>query len=249
VAYARAPLADVKLISSFFGTTVNHVVLAACTRALRNYLEIHGGVPDAPLVAAIPVSLRSPKDVESSGNQVSAYLVRIPVHLDDPVEQLLFVREEAESSKLLHARLDIASLAKWAEFAPAALLGRAARFYSDRELAGRHRPLHNLVISNIQGPRTPLYAAGARLTAAYPLGPLMEGTGINITVVSYLDSIDFGVIACERSVPHVAELALGFGAAVADLHKIALEDVRSAPPSTRRKQAVRGAASPAAAEH
>ena len=74
------------------------------------------------------------------------------------------------------------------------------------------------------GPETPLYAAGARLTAAYPLGPLMEGAGLNITVVSYMDSVDFGVIACERSVPHVGDIALGFGAAVADLFKIALNE-------------------------
>jgi hypothetical protein len=80
------------------------------------------------------------------------------------------------------------------------------------------------VISNVRGPGTPLYAAGARVTAAYPLGPLMDGAGLNITVVSYVDSVDFGVIACERSVPRVADIALGFGAAVAALFKIALEE-------------------------
>jgi len=80
------------------------------------------------------------------------------------------------------------------------------------------------VISNVRGPGTPLYAAGVRLTAAYPHGPLMDGAGMNITVVSYGDSIDFGIIASERSVPHVADTALGFGAAVADLFKIALDE-------------------------
>jgi hypothetical protein len=115
-------------------------------------------------------------------------------------------------------------LGEWAEFTSTALLTRAARLYSDRKLANRHRPVHNLVISNVRGPETPLYAAGARLTAAYPLGPLMEGAGMNITVVSYMDSVDFGIIACERSVPHVADIALGFGAAVADLFKIAVDE-------------------------
>ena len=70
---------------------------------------------------------------------------------------------------------------------------------SDRKLANRHPPLHNLVISNVRGPGAPLYAAGARLTAAYPLGPLMEGAGMNITVLSYADSVDFGIVACERA--------------------------------------------------
>jgi WS/DGAT/MGAT family acyltransferase len=223
VAYGRARLADVKTINAVYGTTVNHVVLAACTQTLRNYLEAHGGAPDAPLVAAVPVSLRTPEEPDTYGNRISAFLVHLPVHLTDPVEQLLTARHEAQSSKQLHADLGVGMLGEWAEFTSAALITLAARVYSDRKLASRHRPLHNLVISNVRGPGTPLYAAGARVTAAYPLGPLTEGAGMNITVVSYRDSIDFGIIACERSVPHVADIALGFGAAVADLFKIALE--------------------------
>jgi WS/DGAT/MGAT family acyltransferase len=149
VAFGRAPLADVKLINSVFGTTVNHVVLAACTQTLRSYLEGHGGVPDSPLVAAIPVSLRSSEEMESYGNRISALLVHLPVHLDDPVEQLLTLKNDAVSSKQLHARLGVSALGEWAEFTSSGLLGIAARFYSDRKLAGRHRPLHNLVISNV----------------------------------------------------------------------------------------------------
>lgn len=227
VAYGNARLADVKLINSVFGTTVNHVVLAACTQTLRSYLEAHGGAPDQPLVAAIPVSLRSPDELETYGNRISAFLVHLPVHLADPIEQLLAVRDDAESARQLHARLGVGALGEWAEFASTRLLEGAARFYSDHELASRHRPLINLVISNVRGPETPLYAAGARLVAAYPLGPLMEGAAMNITVVSYTGSIDFGVIACTRSVPHVGDIALGFGAALADLTKIAIEQAGS----------------------
>ena len=223
VAFGRARLADVKRVGSVFGTTVNHVVLAACTQTLRSYLEAHGGAPDAPLVAAIPVSLRSLEELETYGNRISALLVHLPVHLDDPVDQLLALRQDARSSKEIHARLGIAALGEWAEFASTGLLGVAARSYTAWKLANHHRPLHNLVISNVRGSEAPLYAAGMRLTAAYPLGPLMEGVGVNITVLSYSDSVDFGIVACDRSVPQVGDIALGFGAAVARLLKIALK--------------------------
>jgi WS/DGAT/MGAT family acyltransferase len=151
VAYGRAPLADVKLINSVFGTTVNHVVLAACTRTLRNYLEAHGAVPDSPLVAAIPVSLRSSEELGTYGNRISALLVHLPVHLADPVEQLLALRHDAAASKQHHTRLGVGALGEWAEFTSSGLLGIAARFYSDRKLAGRHRPLHNLVTTLRRG--------------------------------------------------------------------------------------------------
>ena len=223
VAFGRARLSDVKEVGSAFGATVNHVVLAACTQTLRSYLEAHGGAPEAPLVAAIPVSLRSPQEGRTYGNRLSALLVHLPVHLADPVDQLLALRHDAASSKQQHARLGVGALGEWAEFTSTRLLAMAARFYSDQKLANRHRPLHNLVISNVRGPGSPLYAAGARLTAAYPLGPLMDGVGLNITVLSYAESVDFGVVACERSVPHAGDIALGFGAAVGQLRKLALE--------------------------
>jgi hypothetical protein len=155
----------------------------------------------------------------------------LPIHLPDPVDQLLALRHDAASSKQQHARLGVAALAEWAEFTSTGLLGAAARFYASHKLADRHRPLHNLVISNVRGPRAPLHAAGGRLTAAYPLGPLMEGAGMNITVFSYAGSVDFGIVACERAVPHVGDIALGFGAAVAHLLKVAL-DRESRGPAT-----------------
>jgi WS/DGAT/MGAT family acyltransferase len=220
VAYGSARIADLKIVGAAFGATFNQVVLAAVTQTLRSYLEAHGGVPDAPLVAAVPISLRSADDLDY-GNRISAFLVHLPVQLADPLEQLLAVRDGAVSARHLHTRLGVGALGEWAEFTSSKLLAGAARIYSELGLAERHRPLHNLVISNVRGPATPLHIGGAALSAVYPLGPLMDGAGMNITVASYVESVAFGIIACGRSVPHVADIALGFGAAVAELRKLA----------------------------
>jgi diacylglycerol O-acyltransferase len=152
-----------------------------------------------------------------------------------------FLSLETPTTPKRHEQVGADPLGKWAEFLSTRLLEAAARFYSEHELADRHRPLHNLVISNVRGPAAPLDAAGARLIAAYPLGPLMEGAGMNITVMSYTGSVEFGIVACERAVPRAADIALGFGTAVADLHRIALERTRSASRSHHRRAAPKGA--------
>jgi hypothetical protein len=109
------------------------------------------------------------------------------------------------------------------------------RLYSGLRLADRHRPVHNLVISNVPGPPVPLYAAGARVKGVVPLGPLMEGAGLNITVLSNMGNVDFGVIGCRELVPDIWDIADGFGTAVAELRARAdAESAPSAGPSRRR---------------
>jgi hypothetical protein len=174
----------------------------------------------------IPVSLRSSEEAGEFDNRVSAFFVRLPVQLADPVDQLLAVQVESRAAKQLHAAMGGGLLGSLAELASPALFSQAMGLYSRLELANRHRPLQNLVISNVPGPPVPLYAAGARVEAAYPHGPVLEGAGMNITVMRYRDSLDFGVIACRKNVPDVGDIALGFGAAVADLLKRALEESR-----------------------
>jgi hypothetical protein len=127
------------MICSVFDTTVNHVVLAACTRTLRSYLEAHGGAPDTPLVAAIPVSLRTAEELEAYGNRISALLVHLPTHLADPEEQLLALRRDAASSTQHHAQQGAGAFGDWAEFFSTRLLKTAARFYSDQQLADLHK--------------------------------------------------------------------------------------------------------------
>ena len=221
VAFGKADLEDLRFVKSTFGTTVNDVVLAACTQTLRHYLAAHDDLPDQPLVCSVPVSVHAEGNKDTT-NQVSTMFVRLPVQLSDPVEQLRTIRAETVEAKEMQNAIGADMLQDWAEFLPGTLFNRAMRLYSSRNLADRHRPIHNLVISNIPGPPIPLYSAGARVLGVYPFGPLLEGAGMNITVLSNMGNMDFGIIACTESVPDIWDIADGFGEAVTAL-KVAAE--------------------------
>jgi WS/DGAT/MGAT family acyltransferase len=216
VAFGRGTLADVKAVGRAFEATVNDVLLAATTSSLRAYLEAREALPDGPLVAAMPVSSRGEGDVEV-GVQVSVMLVPLPVHVDDPVDRLRDINEHTTALKAERAVGGADTLAEWAELTPPALLSGVARLYSGARLADRHPPLHNLVVSSIPGPPVPLYIAGATLEATYPMGPLIEGSGLNVTVLTNLGNVDVGIMACPDLVPDVDDLARGFEAGVAEL--------------------------------
>lgn len=216
VAFGAADLDDLKHVKSTFGTTVNDVVLAACTQTLRRYLAAHDDLPGQPLVCSVPVSVHGRTSHEGT-NQVSTMFVRLPVQLDDPVDQLLTINAETKEAKEMQNAIGADLLQDFAQFVPPMLFNRAMRLYSNFNLADRHRPVHNLVVSNVPGPPIPLYTAGARVVGVFPFGPLIEGAGLNITVLSNMGNMDFGVIACREAVPDVWDIADGFGEAVHDL--------------------------------
>jgi diacylglycerol O-acyltransferase / wax synthase len=227
VAFGRASLADVKAVKVATGATVNDVVLAACSIALRRYLAAREAVPDRALVASVPVAVDGRVTPEAL-NHVSAIFVGLPVHLDQPLAHLRHIQGDAQTAKRIHRALGPDLLQTWAQLAPPALLAEGARLFSRLRLAELLRPIHNLVISNVPGPPVALYAGGARLLAAYPLGPVLEGAGVNITVLSYEGTLDFGVISCRRAVPDPWRIARGFERAVADLRAAVATDARRA---------------------
>ena len=226
VAFGKASLDDMRAIKSAFGTTVNDVVLAACTQTLRQYLIAHDDLPAEALVCSVPVSVHGKTESEGT-NQVSTMFVLLPVHIEDPVEQLRTINAETKEAKELQNAIGADMLQDFTQFIPPTLFNRAMRLYSSLNLADRHRPIHNLVVSNVPGPPIPLYAAGARVAGVYPFGPLLEGAGLNFTVLSNMGNVDFGVIACRELVPDVWDLADGFGEAV-HLLKKAADDVDGA---------------------
>jgi WS/DGAT/MGAT family acyltransferase len=229
VAFSRAALDDLRAVKAHFGVTVNDVVLAACTLAIRSYLLAHDDLPDDPLICSVPVSVRGQSDIEAS-NQVSAMFVRLPVQLDDPAEVLATIHGETRAAKVMQSAIGAKTLQELAQFIPGAAFNQAARLYSSLNLADRHKPIHNVIISNVPGPPIPLYAAGAQVRSVVPLGPLMEGAGLNITVLSNMGNVDFGVVGCTELVPDVWDLATAFPEGVAALRAL-VDDERPAESS------------------
>ncbi len=214
VAFSSSSLDDLKLVKSVFGATVNDVFLAACTQALRKYLADNGEHLDRPLVVSVPVSVHGATTDERAVNQVSNMFVRLPVHVEDPIEQLHAIKADTRDAKVVHGALGADMIGDVTEVTPPAIFNMASRMYSSAGLADRLAPIHNLVISNVPGPPFPLYVAGARIEAVYPFGPLIEGSALNITVLSNMGNMDIGVISCPDVAPRIDELADGIAAAV-----------------------------------
>jgi len=215
VAFARVPLDEAKEVKNTFGCTLNDVVLAICAGTLRRYLSDHGGVPKQPLIAAIPVSVRTESSGE--GNQVSIMFTSLATDRDDPVERLLAIHETTIGAKAEHEAASASTLLSWMEFTGPNSFNLASRMYSGWKLADTHRPVHNVIISNVPGPPFPLYFGGAEMLAAYPFGPIMEGAGLNITVFSYRDSIDIGFKAGRELVPDLWDMVDEVGDSFAEL--------------------------------
>lgn len=216
VGFARVPLSDVKAIKTAFGCTVNDVVLALCTGTLRHYMQSHDELPDVPLVATCPVSVR-PDGETTIGNKVSAMFTSLPTQLDDAAERVRVIQECTKGAKAEHKAVGADMLQNWAEYAAPNTFNLASRLYSSLGLAANHRPVHNVIISNVPGPPFALYYAGAKMVAAYPMGPAMEGVGLNVTVFSYMDSVDFGFMADRELVKDVWEMADFVKPALAEL--------------------------------
>ena len=217
VAFAAASLADVRRLKDAAGTTVNDVVLAVCTGALRTYLLAGDELPATPLVAVIPVSV-APEVAELKGsNRLSAMFVTLPCQEDDPLERLRVVQASTRGAKEEHRALGAGTLRDWTEHATPSLFAAAARMYTSMRLSERHRPVANLVVSNVPGPGVPLYLGGSRLLGMFPLGPVMDGMGLNLTVMSSENVLYWGLASDARAVPRLWDVAAAIPRALAEL--------------------------------
>jgi WS/DGAT/MGAT family acyltransferase len=200
-------LENVKRLKDATGGTVNDIVMAICSGALRQYLLAHDALPDRPLRAMVPVSIRTGDEEDPWTNRVSAIVADLPTDCDDPLERVARCRAAMLDAKRLLDLVPANELVELTQFSTPVLATSAVRLASRLRLADRVAQPFNLVISNVPGPRQPLYFAGAQLCHQFPVSIVADGQGLNITVASYLDRLDFGFIVDRELVPDVWDLA------------------------------------------
>jgi WS/DGAT/MGAT family acyltransferase len=200
-AFQSTSLEAVKAIKNAMGATVNDVVMGACAGGLRAYLEEKGALPDEPLVTMVPVSIRTGEETEKWTNRVSGLLASLPTNEPEVADRVRLVHETMVQSKQMFDAIPADLLTDFSQFPSPATFARATRMATRFRLGDRFNPPVNLVISNVPGPRTPLYSTGAKLLHYYPVSTIVDGQGLNITVQSYLNTLDWGLVSCRELVP------------------------------------------------
>ncbi len=203
-AFGRLPLDEVKQVKNHYGCTVNDVVVSICAGAVRRWLIEHDELPDTPLIAQVPVSVRTEEQFGTYGNRIGMMSPPVYTNIADPVERLEQTHEALRAAKERHKALPAQLLQDATQFIPPAVFARASQVTFS--LAAARRPMWNLVISNVPGPQFPLYCAGAMMVAHYPVSVITDGMGLNITVMSYMGSVDIGIVADREQMRDVWKL-------------------------------------------
>ncbi|MFI6870331.1 wax ester/triacylglycerol synthase family O-acyltransferase [Nocardia sp. NPDC050406] len=207
------PLERINAVRSATGATVNDVVLAMSAAALRTYLLEHDALPEDPLIAMVPVNIRH-VDADSDGNMVAACLCNLGTDIEDPLTRLTTI-----SASMRNAKSIFTQLPQVEAMALSALLMAPLGVSLIPGFDALPRMPFNLVISNVPGPRKPVYFQGARLDSNYPLSIPFESQAMNISLTTNGDNLDFGIVGCRRSVPDLDRLPGHLEAGLAELEK------------------------------
>ncbi len=216
-------LSDAKAIAKASGTKLNDVVMGICAGALRRYLQEKGQLPDKPLIAGVPISLREAGDTRQN-NQVSGMLCSIATDIADPVERLRAILKSSSESKQIAGTFRDVVPQDFAFVGAPILLQLVMLVYGRSGLADKLPMPMNVTISNVPGPPMPLYCAGAKVTALHPVSIPAHGAALNITVQSYIDALNFGLTADRRAVPDVGKLGDYLVDAASELKKAVVAD-------------------------
>jgi len=224
-AFGSLPISSVKTVKNAMGATVNDVVMALCAGALRRWLIEHDALPDGPLLAMVPVSIRDDSERGDGGNKISAMVAVLPTDEADPRRRLEAMQGEMSVAKHEHGALPATLLQDFAQFTPPSVLGTASRVAARARLMDRVNLPFNVVISNVPGPQLPLYTSGARMEGIYPISAIVDGVGLNMTLMSYNGNLDFGLVADRDMVPDIWSLIDYLGEELETLEKLATTEL------------------------
>lgn len=210
-------LERIRNVKAAAGVTVNDVVLAMCAGALRAYLAEEDALPATPLVAMVPVNLRNADDGDGGGNLVGAILCNLATDVEDPVRRVEAIAASMRDNKRVYSELP-----RVQQLAVSAFLISGLAFALLPGFVQTAPPPFNIVISNVPGAREPLYWNGARLDGNYPLSIPLDGQALNITMTTNADMLDFGLVGCRRSVPHLQRLLGHLETSLKDLERAVL---------------------------
>ena len=221
VAFGSLSLDEVKEVKNTYGCTVNDVVMAMCATALRGWLSERGELPDQPLVGWVPMSVRTPDEIGTYGNRVSVMLAELPTDEADPLRRLRRVNQSMRSAKEHYRALPPSLIQDANDLIPPALFPPVARGLM--RLMGMRgvQPPVNIAISNVPGSPRPLYCAGALQRSQYPISGVLDGLGLNITVFSYRDKLEFGIVGDRELIDDPWPMVEALGDALAELRELA----------------------------
>ncbi|MBW2628471.1 MAG: wax ester/triacylglycerol synthase family O-acyltransferase [Deltaproteobacteria bacterium] len=206
-------LSRIKKVAKALNATVNDIVLAMSGGALRRYLIDQDALPAEPLTAMTPVSFR-PADADVEGNSFSVLFATLATELGDPLDRLRAIQKSMGEGKRLFRSMNSADIPIFTS-----IIALPVVLPHLLKLSGRTRPTFNVTVSNVPGPREKLYWNGAPLEGMYPLSIVTQGQALNITATSVADSLDFGIVACRRSVPSAQRLIDHLDEALVELER------------------------------
>lgn len=235
---------DALEVAKAFDATLNDAVLGIVSGALRRYLDEHGALPDKPLVAAVPVSLRPEGDTELN-NQVSMMLMKLATDHAEPRARMRAIVQGSAKLKENVSKVKSVLPTDFPSLGVPWMMSAAVSLYGRTRLADALPPVANVVVSNVPGPRMPMYLAGARMTSSFPVSIVTHGLGLNVTVQSYNGALAFGIIACRRAMPDIGLFTDCMRASHAELLALAQATVEPANPPVKRRKAAKPPDSPA----
>lgn len=206
------------------GATINDVVLAICSGALRKYLLDKEALPETSLVSLAPISIRTLDEKGEAGNRISGMLVSLATDEPDPLARVLRIHESTRGAKEYNKAVEAEKLM---DYLPSATFSLAVRLYTRWHLSDKHNPFFNLVTTNVPGPQIPLYLDGSKLLTQIGIAPIFDGMGLSIVIMSYAGNIGIGAISCKTLMPDLPVMITHIETATAELEAALKIDVPS----------------------